>query len=98
MAEHRFHTPQPVELELSIPAGDAEVTTIEGDESLIAVDGSEKLVEQVSVEQRGDRIVVQHRGAKPFGITIEIGGFSFGSEKLRVRAQIPHTSAAKLVT
>jgi len=98
MAEHRFHTPGPVELEVSIPAGDIEVSTIHGEESLIVVDGSERLVEQTIVEQRGDRIVVQFRGQKPFGITIEIGGFTIGSEKLRVRAQIPHSSAAKLTT
>jgi Toastrack DUF4097 len=98
MPEHRFHTPQPVELEVSIPAGEVQVETIDGDESVVLVEGSDKLVEQTTVEQRGDRIVVQFRGSKPFGITIEIGGLSFGSEKLRVRARIPHASAATLAT
>ena len=98
MPEHRFHTPEPVELDVSIPAGGIEVTTSHGEESVVVVDGPEKLVEQTVVEQRGNRIVVQFRGQKPFGITIEIGGWTIGNEKLRVRAQIPHASAAKFAT
>ena len=97
MAEHRFHTPNPVDLEISIPSGDMEIETIDGDESFVVVEGSEKLVEQMEVELQGNRLVVALRGKKPFGITIEIGGlFSFGNEKLRVRARVPHGSAATL--
>jgi DUF4097 and DUF4098 domain-containing protein YvlB len=99
MAEHRFHTPQPVDLLVSIPSGDVVVETAEVDETVIIVEGSEKLVEQTFVEQVGDRISVQYRGKQGFGITIEIGGFSIGSgEKLKVHAQIPHASAAELTT
>jgi hypothetical protein len=96
--EHRFHTPNPVELEVSIPAGDVVVETADLEESVVVVEGSEKLVEQTQVEFHGDRLVVQFRGQKPFGITIEIGGWSFGSEKLRVHARIPNSSAADLTT
>jgi hypothetical protein len=98
MAEHRFHTPQPVELEVKVPSGDVEVTTIDGEESFILVEGDERMVEQTLVEQRGNRIVVELRGKKPLGITIEIGGWVFGSEKLRVRAQVPHASGATIAT
>ena len=98
MPEHRFHTPEPVELEVSIPSGDIEVETHDGEESIVWVEGTEKLVEATTVELQGNRLVVELRGKKPFGITIEIGGFSIGSEKLRVRAQVPHGSGAALAT
>src|SRR3954451_22102785 len=98
MAEHRFHTPQPVELEVKVPTGDVEVTTIDGEESFILVEGDERMVEQTIVEQRGNRIVVELRGKKPFGITIEIGGWVFGSEKQGVRAPGPQARGAATST
>jgi len=98
MGEHRFHTPQPVELEVKVPTGDVEVTTIDGEESLVVVEGDERMVDQTIVELRGNRLVVELRGKKPFGITIEIGGWVWGSEKLRIRAHVPHASAASLAT
>jgi DUF4097 and DUF4098 domain-containing protein YvlB len=96
MGEHRFHTPEPVELEVKIPAGDIVVETVDGDESSVFVEGSERLVEQTIVEQRGNRIVVEFRGQKGFGITIDIAGWRFGNEKLRVHARVPHSSRADL--
>jgi len=98
MAERRFHTPGPVELEVSIPAGEVLVETAHGDESVVVVEGNERLVEQTVVELHGGRLTIAFRGQKPFGITIEIGGWSFGSEKLRVHARIPHASGATLST
>lgn len=96
MAEHRFQTPQPVELEVKIPAGDIVVETVDGEESTVFVEGSERLVEQTTVEQRSDRIVVEFRGQKSFGFTIDIAGWRFGNEKLRVHARVPHASGASL--
>jgi hypothetical protein len=98
MDEHRFHTPAPVELEIKVPVGDIEVETVDGDETVIVLDGNEKLMEMTEVRQEGDRVVVELRGKKPFGITISIGDFSFGTERLRVRARVPHESAAVLAT
>lgn len=99
MPEHRFHTPQPVDLLVSIPSGDVIVETADVEESLVTIEGSEKLVEQTVVEQDGNRITVQYRGKQGLGITIEIGGFSIGSgEKLKVHARIPHASTAELTT
>ena len=46
MGEHRFHTPQPVELEVKVPTGDIEVTTVDGEESLVVVEGDERMVDQ----------------------------------------------------
>jgi len=99
MAEHRFHTPQPIDLLVSIPSGDVIVETADVEETVVTVDGSEKLIEQTFVEQDGKRITVQYRGKQGLGITIEIGGFSIGSgEKLKVHARIPHASTAELTT
>ena len=87
MAEHRFHTPDPVELELNVPVGEIEVETIDGDESVVTVEGSEKMLELTEVTFDGRRLVVELRGKKAFGITISIGDLSFGSGgRLRVFA------------
>jgi hypothetical protein len=98
VAEHRFHTPLPLELHASIPAGDIEVETVDGEESTVVVDGDERLVEQTFVELDGDRLVVAFRGKKPFGITIAIGDFSFGSRRLTVHARVPHGASATFST
>jgi Putative adhesin len=99
MAEHRFHTPEPIEIEIKVPVGDVDVETIDGDESLITVEGTEKVLDQLIVEQQGRRIVVELRGKKPFGLTIMIGDLTWGSGgRLRVRARVPHGSQALLAT
>ena len=92
MAEHHFHTPEPVELELKVPAGDITIETVDGEDSTIVVEGSEKLVEQTFVELHGNRLLVEFRGPKALGITIEIGGWRIGSERLNIRARVPHGS------
>ena len=97
MSEHRFATPRPVELKVTIPAGDIDVETVDGDESIVTVEGDERLVEQTTVEQRGDTIVVDFHGKRGlFGISVSIGDFSLGAGHLTVRASVPHTSVAKL--
>jgi hypothetical protein len=99
MGEHRFHTPEPIEIEIKVPVGDVDVETIDGEESLITVEGTEKMLDQLIVEQQGRRIVVELRGKKPFGVTIMIGDLTWGSGgRLRVRARVPHGSQALLAT
>ena len=98
MAEHRFHTPEPVELDVHIPIGGIEVETIDGDESFVTVTGSEKLLDQMRVELEGRRLIVTLKGKKPFGITISIGDFNFGSGGLHVTARVPHSSSAQITT
>jgi DUF4097 and DUF4098 domain-containing protein YvlB len=95
---HRFHTPEPAELEIKIPSGDIDVETIDGEESTIEVDGDDKLIELTDVRQEGRRIVVELKGKKPFGITISIGDFSFGSSSLHIRARVPHGSRTEFAT
>jgi DUF4097 and DUF4098 domain-containing protein YvlB len=100
MPEHRFHTPEPIELEVKIPSGDIDIETVEGDESFVSLDGDEKLLDMTEVRQEGRRIVVELKGKKSFGITISIGDFSFsqGGGGLRVRARVPHGSTTNLST
>jgi DUF4097 and DUF4098 domain-containing protein YvlB len=98
MAEHRFHTPEPVELDLQIPVGDIQIETIDGDESTVSVTGNDKLVENTRVELEGRRLIVELKGKKPFGITISIGDFSFGTGGLHIVVRVPHSSDALLAT
>jgi Putative adhesin len=99
MAEHHFHTPEPVELDIQIPVGDIRVDTVDGEESYVSVTGSEKLVEHTRVSLDGNKLsIVRKAGTKPFGITISIGDFSFGSGGLQVHAKVPHGSEASLMT
>jgi hypothetical protein len=98
MAEHRFTTLEPVELDVQIPVGDIRVETVDGTESTVTVTGSEKLVEQTAVTLDGNKLTIGHKGKKPFGITISIGEFSFGSGGLQIVATIPHYSEAALST
>ena len=99
MAEHRFHTPEPLEVDIQIPVGEIRVETVDGDETYVNVTGSEKLVEHTQVSLDGNRLsIVRKSGTKPFGITISIGEFSFGSGGLQVTARVPHHSQASLAT
>ena len=70
MAEHRFHTPGPIDLQVQIPSGVVHVETVDGDESFVSVVGDEKLVDQTRVELDGNRLVVQLEGKTSFGISI----------------------------
>jgi hypothetical protein len=99
MEEHRFHTPEPIELEIKVPVGDIDVETVDGDESLVTLDGSEKVLEHFTVEQIGRRIVVEMKGKKSLGITIQIGDITWGTGgRLRVKVRVPHGSQAILAT
>ena len=98
MAEHRFTTLEPVDLDVHIPVGDIRVETVDGTESTVTVTGSEKLVEQTEVTLDGNKLTIGHKGKKPFGITISIGEFSFGSGGLQIVATVPHYSQASLST
>ena len=98
MADYSFHTPEPVVLEVKIPAGEIEIETVDGDESSVVLEGPDKLIEQTRVELVGNRLKVELETRGPFGITISIGDWSFGREPLVVRARVPHASRADLMT
>jgi DUF4097 and DUF4098 domain-containing protein YvlB len=96
MAEHRFHTPGHLHLEVSVPIGAIEIETLDGEESVVIVEGDDKLVDRTEVELRGDRLAVTFRGrGSLLGITIGIGDFSIGGGRLSVRATVPHGSDVK---
>ena len=90
MLEQTFHTPLPLTLEVSIPAGEIAVETVEGDQSTVEVTGDERLLEEVEIRQDGDRLVVALRGKSKFGFVVAFGSQVFGNAGLRVQAQIPH--------
>jgi DUF4097 and DUF4098 domain-containing protein YvlB len=98
MAVHTFHTPEPVALEVKIPAGDIHVETVDGDESSVVVEGNEKLVEQTTVELVGNRLLVELRTRGSFGLVIQIGDFSYGRAGLDIRVRVPHASRAEITT
>jgi Toastrack DUF4097 len=98
MAEHTFHTPEPVLLSVKIPAGDVAVETVDGDRSSVVVEGSDRLVDQTVVELDGNRLLVELRGKTGLGIVFSIGDFGIGGSRLRIRVRVPHWSAPDLAT
>lgn len=98
MADHRFPTPGPIALDVTLPAGDLDVETIDGDESVVSVQGDERLVEQTAVSFDGSVLSISFQGKRAFGISISLGDFSFGNGRLHVRAQVPHSSRANITT
>jgi len=98
MTERTFHTPEPVALEVKIPAGEIQIESVDGDQSSVVVDGPDALLEQTRVELFGNRLTVELELKGPFGLAIRVGDWSFGRGGLRVRARVPHGSSAGLVT
>lgn len=98
MTEQTFHTPLPLTLDVSIPAGDIEVETVEGDQSTVEVTGDERILENLEVRQEGDRLVVALRGKSKFGFVVAFGSQVFGNAGLRVQAHVPHGSGLKVKT
>jgi DUF4097 and DUF4098 domain-containing protein YvlB len=100
MAEHRFHTPEPIELDVQVPIGEIDIETIDGDESFVTITGGEKALAQMRVELEGRKLIVAMKGKHGFGITISIGDFNFfqSSGGLHVKAKVPHSSLAAITT
>jgi DUF4097 and DUF4098 domain-containing protein YvlB len=90
--DQHFSTPEPVRLEIKVPAGDIEIATVDGSESTVTLEGSQKVVDATNVELSGDRLVVELRGR-----TI---GNLFGpfDGTVRVQARVPHGSRVEIVT
>lgn len=98
MLDQTFRTPLPLELEVAIPSGDIELETADGDETRIVVDGDERLLNEMDVRQDGTRVIVAYRGKGKIGFSIQPFSLVFGATRLKIRATIPHRSAAKIKT
>lgn len=99
--DHRFHTPGPIDVDISVPSGQIVLETVDGEESTVVLEGSERAIENAVVDFDGTRLSVSLRNRGPLGFTIEIGDISFGSGaggKLNVRATVPHSSRAAINT
>jgi hypothetical protein len=92
MSEQQFDTPRPVRLEVTIAAGEVEISTVEGRESTVSIEGSQKLVDATRVQLIGDRLVVQQRRKSV------IGFLERWDDPLHVRASVPAASSVELVT
>jgi hypothetical protein len=92
VTEQRFDTPQPVGLEVKIPAGDIHVGTVEGDWSTVTIEGPPKLVEATAVELAGRRLLIEQR-RKP--VTSLFGRWEAA---LHVDVRVPHGSSLEIVT
>jgi hypothetical protein len=95
MLEQTFHTPLPLELEVTIPSGGIEIGTVQGEESRITVEGDERLLADVEIRHDGNRISVEYRGKGKFGFSL---GSFIGRDGLLVRASVPDGSAVKIKT
>lgn len=98
MIDETFQTPLPLTLDVSIPAGEIDVETVEGDQSAVQVTGDENMLENLEVRQDGDRLVVALRGKSKFGFVVAFGSHVFGNAGLHVQAHVPHGSGLKVKT
>jgi len=98
MPEHTFHTPLPLTLEVSIPAGEIDVETVDGEETHLVVEGEERLLENVEVRHDGDRVSVAMRGKNKIGFSFSLGSIVFGNDGISVRARVPHGASLKVKT
>jgi DUF4097 and DUF4098 domain-containing protein YvlB len=98
LPEHSFHTPLPLTLDVSIPAGEIDVETVDGEQTIVEVSGDENMLENLEVRQDGDRVVVALRGKSKFGFVVAFGSHVFGNAGLHVQARVPHGSGVKIKT
>lgn len=98
MLDQTFHTPLPLELEVTIPSGDIELETADGEETRIVVDGDDRLLDEVEIRQDGNRVTVGYTGKGKIGFSLSPFTLVFGANGLRIRATVPHGVAVKVKT
>lgn len=92
VSEQHFATPDPVRLEVKLPAGVLDVVSVDAPESTVTIDGPQKLLDATHVEQRGNRVLIELRRKTLLGVFANFEG------SLRVRAEIPHHSRVDVLT
>lgn len=92
VSEQRFDTPGPVRLEVKVPSGDLDVTTIDDRESTVTLEGSQKRIDATKVELVGDRLSI---GPQRKTLGSWFGRFD---GLLRVRVRVPHGSGVQIVS
>ena len=88
MIQERFTTPEPVRLEIKVPAGDVEVATTDAGESTVTVEGSQKLLDATTVELAGGRLLIESRRKSVL---------DRGHRSLRVWVHVPRRSSVEIV-
>lgn len=92
MSEQRFDTPGPVRLEVKVPSGDLDITTIDDGESTVTLEGSQKRIAATRVELVGDRLAI---GPERKTLGNRFGRFD---GPLRVEVRVPHGSRVQIVS
>jgi len=90
VVEQRFATPDPIRLEVRIPAGDIHICAGEEPEATVSADGPRELVDLMRVELVGDSLVVQLRRRSLMGL------FGRFDSPLRVSATVPRHSRVRI--
>jgi hypothetical protein len=92
--EKTFQTPDDLRLDLSIPQGTIDVETVDGHETHVRLEcDDERGLDDARVELRGDTLTVEierTKGVLGGMINIQIGSFSVGSRRYRLRITCPH--------
>lgn len=91
MSEQYFPTPNPVRLEVKIPAGSIDVTAADGDQSLVILDGPPKMVDATRVDLVGDRLIIEPQRRS-------VLGWSRHLDALHVHVEVPRLSQVEIVT
>jgi len=96
MIERSFHTPGPLRLDLSIPAGTIDVETVAGEETQLVVDADdERSLDDLKLElvERGEGhelvLTAEPRGFFSY-VHVTIGARVLGTGEYRVRIRCPH--------
>src|SRR5579875_1802990 len=99
MSEHRFATPGPVRLEVTVSAGSVEIVAHDGEESVVTLRGPQQLVDAARVELAGDRLIVAEPNRAAGGLMALVIGKSFDVvASVPSRSQVVVTTASGDVT
>jgi DUF4097 and DUF4098 domain-containing protein YvlB len=88
--EQRFTTPNPIRLDIKIPAGDIELTTSDSGQSVVTLDAEQKVLDEMRVEFVGAHLSIEWRRKSLFN------GWMHHDNALNIRVELPHHSRIKI--